>query len=344
MEDAFRAAERGAGLTRELLAYAGRSRVEIEPIDLAELARDTVQLLRGATTRSDAVTFESSGSECWVEGDATQLRQVAMNVVRNGCEALGATGGSVRVRTALVRLGRDALEHCLVVDGVEPGLYACLEVRDDGCGMDAATLERIFDPFFSTKFHGRGLGLASALGIVRSHRGTLRVESEPGRGTTFRIFLPRTERRAAASTAAPVATAASGPGTLLVVDDEPSVRAVARRMLEARGFEVLEAADGAAALEIARARAAELGAVLLDLAMPGMDGDRTFAALRSIRADLPIVFVSAHGEERLARRLRGRSRVVALAKPFRADALLQKVDEALRAGGEARGPARLGDA
>jgi PAS domain S-box-containing protein len=331
IEDAFRAAERGAGLTRELLAYAGKARVVIEPLDLVDLARDTVQLLRGATTRGAALAFECEGADCWVEGDATQLRQVAMNLVTNGSEALGEAGGSVRVRTEIVRLDRDALQGCLVVDGVEPGLYACLEVRDDGCGMDAETLERIFDPFFSTKFHGRGLGLASVLGIVRSHRGTLRVESEPGRGTTFRVYLPRTERRAAGCVSAPVATIARGPGTVLVVDDEPTVRAVACRMLEAHGFEVLQAADGDSALEIARARAAELRGVLLDLAMPGMDGDRAFAALREIRGDLPVVFVSGHGEERLARRLRGRSGVAALAKPFRADALLQKLDEAVRA-------------
>jgi PAS domain S-box-containing protein len=329
IEDLFRAAERGAGLTRELLAYAGRAQLSIEPVDLVELVREMTQLLRGSVAAGVELACEGDGQTGWVEADATQIRQVAMNLITNAAEALGERGGRVRVRTSATRLGRRDLAPCLVVDGVAPGEFICLEVGDDGCGMDHATQERIFDPFFTTKVHGRGLGLASVLGIVRIHGGTLRVESAPGAGTTFRVYLPRAAvPKAPAEPLARLAPAgARAEGTVLVVDDEPGVRAVARRMLERRGFEVLLAADGAEALAIAQRRAGALRAVVLDLAMPGLDGDRVFEGLRRIRGDLPVVFVSGHGTDALERRLSGRTRVAAVAKPFRSEALFEKLEE-----------------
>jgi CheY-like chemotaxis protein len=220
---------------------------------------------------------------------------------------------------------------------VEPtaGAYVLVEVQDDGAGMAAETRARIFDPFFSTKFTGRGLGLAAVIGIVRAHRGAIGVESAPGRGATFRVALPAGDLPAPGRAPAPAAAARLEPPpverpVVLVIDDEKHVRSVARIALEDAGFRVLTAADGAEGVATFASHAGEVRAILLDLLMPDMDGDEAFAALRQVRADVPIVLSSGLGEESAVSRFLDKGLAGFLKKPYHLDELVTLVQRVAR--------------
>jgi len=236
-----------------------------------------------------------------VDADAAQLRQVVMNLVINAADAIGDRSGTVTIRVHHLEASADYLADVHPEAGLQPGNYAALEVADTGVGMDAETQARIFDPFFTTKFTGRGLGLAAVLGIVRGHRGALRVYSEVGHGSTFRIVLPL-------SAASPVPTHAPqdawhGTGAVIVVDDDAMVRNVARRLLESFGLTVTALDGGPAALELVQSDPTAVDAVLLDMTMPEMNGAEVLTHLRRIRPDLPVVLMSGYHEDELSAEL-----------------------------------------
>ena len=312
-----KASTRAADLCREMLAYAGKGRFLIEGVDLSAVVTETIHLLQSSIHKNTELKFQLAPSLPSVPADATQVRQVIMNLVLNASEAMGGRTGEVTLITGLIHADSAYLASAVAAPDLAAGEYAFLEVTDTGCGMSAATLAKVFDPFFTTKFTGRGLGLAAVLGIVRGHRGALRVQSVPGRGTSFRILLPIAAGPPAAATPTPErAIAWRGSGAVLLVDDEDSVRDVAGSMLQAFGFEVLAASNGREALQLYRANADRIVAVLLDLTMPQMGGEQTFRELRALRADLKVVLMSGFNEQEAVDHFIGKNLAAFVQKPF----------------------------
>jgi CheY-like chemotaxis protein len=253
-----------------------------------------------------------------------------MNLLTNASESLGAEPGTITVRTGRIEAGEDELARGYLRERVAPGPYVLLEVSDDGCGMDGETVGRIFDPFFTTKFAGRGLGLAAVLGIVRAHEGTIRVESDPGRGTAFRVLFPMAPAQDTPRVQEEAAAPAEEPGgTILVVDDEFFVREAAGMILEQAGYRVLLAGNGREGVETFREHASEIDAVVLDLSMPEMSGEEVFRKVRTLRPDVRVLLASGYSREEAVTRLAGEGLAGFIAKPFRASSLLASVREVL---------------
>ncbi|NMC71229.1 MAG: response regulator [Myxococcales bacterium] len=334
------AAQRAADLTRQLLAYSGRGQFVTRPLDLADLARDTVALLRASIPPTVALRVETPDDLPAVEVDETQLRQVVMNLVLNAAEALGDRPGTVRIALAARELDQAALADLRRDDRVGPGRYVCLEVADDGPGMAPDVQERIFEPFFSTKFAGRGLGLAAVLGIVRGHRGAIGVRSTPGSGAAFTVALPASARpaersvRVTRSSIPPAERTSSVPpgsrGRALVVDDEPAVRRFAAFILRRMGFDVAEAADGVQALDEIRRTNGQMRLVLLDLTMPRMSGEQVLDEMRRLRPDLPVVLSSGFDAGEVAARTTAHPHVGFIQKPYFPETLETVVNRVLR--------------
>jgi PAS domain S-box-containing protein len=296
VEDIRGAAQRASELTRQLLAYSGRGKLAAGPVDLNKVARDMGALAAPALSRKARIDWRLAEGELVVEGDAGQLGQTVMNLLTNASDALAGEPGTIAVRSQVAVLDRAALARFQGGEGLPEGRYALLEVSDDGAGMDEVTRGRVFEPFFTTKFTGRGLGLPAALGIVRGHRGAIRVESAPEKGTRVAVALPLPEGLAAAATppARPPAAAAEAGGrpVILVADDEAVVRRAARRALEKAGFEVVEAVDGPAAVAAFRAGPGRFACLLLDVTMPGLTGEQVLAEVRPARPGLPVILTS----------------------------------------------------
>ncbi len=322
VEEIKRGALRSAGLTNQMLAYSGRGRFQVEVVDLNALIEDLWDLLAVGSTKKVSVRRAFSSGLPAVVVDAAQIRQVVMNLITNASEAAGDGVGDVTVRTGLVIHPGGSVPEAVVEEALPPGRYVRLEVQDTGSGMDDQTRARIFEPFFTTKSTGRGLGLAAVLGIVRGHKGTLTVHSVPGVGSTFRVLLPASDRRPSAGEdrTAVAEPAWHGRGKVLVVDDDDVLRRMLRTMLEGAGLDVLTASDGREAIEIFRARAKEIGVILLDLTMPSMGGVEALAGLRAIRADVRIILTSGYSESDV-----GTGADDFLQKPFTQQMLFEKV-------------------
>ncbi|TMB49753.1 MAG: PAS domain S-box protein, partial [Deltaproteobacteria bacterium] len=331
-----RAARRGSELTREMLAYAGKDTIALERVDVNAVVAETSDLLSVSIGSKVAMAYDLAPGLPAIEADPIQIRQVIMNLVINASEAIGGAEGTITVCTGVVELGPEALRETLHPPEAAPGPHVCVEVRDTGCGMDAATAAKVFDPFFSTKFTGRGLGLATVLGVVRGHRGALAVTSAPGQGTTFRVYLPAAG--AAARVEPPAAAGAPGPGegreerTVLLVDDEEDVRAVTAHMLERLGCSVLQAGDGREGVDVFRAHARRIDAVIVDLTLPRLSGDRVFREIRTIRPDACVILMSGYSDEKATGPLAEAGLAGFLRKPFSVADLEKALGGAAREG------------
>jgi PAS domain S-box-containing protein len=320
------AAERAAALTRQLLAYAGKGRFLIEDVNASALIREIYSLVRVTIPPSVQVQLELSDDLPPVEGDAGQLQQVIMNLVINAAEAVGDKPGIVIITTGIEHVGEAAAANAWSKEGLSAGTYVSVEVRDNGCGMDEATLKRIFDPFFTTKFAGRGLGLAAVLGIVHGHKGALRVDSEPGMGSTFKLLFPAVAREARPAPAPKAASdALDGRGKVLIVDDEKIVRVAAGATLRRHGYEVLEAENGRQAIDLFRPNHNSIALVLLDLTMPGMTGEETMRQLQSIGPNVPVLLSSGFNEAEAVRRFTVAGLAGFIQKPYKSGTLAEKV-------------------
>jgi CheY-like chemotaxis protein len=265
-----------------------------------------------------------------IEADTTQIRQVIMNLITNASDAVGEKSGTISITTAMVNADRAYLREMYLDDNLPDGIYVIVEVTDTGCGMDAETLARIFDPFFTTKFTGRGLGLAAVMGIVRGHKGAIRVFSQVGRGTTFKVLLPAVQEAPVESVTPSFSQPEwRGQGTILVIDDEDVVRAVARKTLERAGFRVLMAEDGRKGVEVFSAAYHEVSVVLLDMMMPHLNGEETFQHLRRICPDVQVILCSGYDEIDATSKFLGKSLAGFIQKPYQPLQLLEKMREVL---------------
>jgi two-component system, cell cycle sensor histidine kinase and response regulator CckA len=322
-----RAAERARDLTRQLLAFGRRQAVEPRRLDLNALVADAERMLGRLIGEDVALATSLAPDAPAVHADPGHVEQALVNLVVNARDAMPG-GGRLEVGTAR------AVVAAGDVGGLAPGEYAVLSVRDSGVGMDAATRARIFEPFFTTKEPGKGtgLGLSTVFGIVTQAGGHVAVESAPGAGTTFRLYLPAAAADAAPESPPPAAAPGAGTETVLVVEDEPQVRRLARRALERRGYTVLEAADGAEALAVSDGRHARIDLVLADAVLPELGGRAVVDALRARRPGIAALFMSGYGEDAVLRQHVATEGAPFVPKPFTADQLAAAVRAALDAG------------
>jgi len=309
---------RAAELCRQMLAYSGRGKFILEPVHLNDLVSEMLHLLNASISKKAVLNLDLDKHVPPLTGDASQIRQVAMNLVINASEAIGERSGAIRVSTGSMHCSREYLAGALLHEELPEGPYVYFEVADTGCGMDPETLGRIFEPFYTTKFTGRGLGLSAVLGIVRGHNGAIIASSEAGKGTTFRVLFPADEAAMAADGGvdAGPAPAWKGTGCVLLADDEESVRSMTRQMLERLGLSVVTAGDGRDAVELYRERGKDIDVVILDLTMPRMNGEETFRELRAINPDVRVVLSSGYTETEIETRFAGKGIAGFIQKPY----------------------------
>jgi CheY-like chemotaxis protein len=312
------AARRAAELCRQMLAYSGRATFALEKVNLAELIGEMSHLLKTSISKKAVLNLSLERGLPAILVDPSQARQIVLNLAINASEAVGDRSGVITVAAGATRCDVEYLKNTELHDGLAPGLYVYLEVTDTGCGMDAEIRARIFEPFFTTKFTGRGLGLAAVLGIVRAHKGAIKVYSELGKGTTFKVLFPALdiEEKGVRSHDPSLSGSWQGEGVILLADDEESLRALGAMMLERLGFTVLTAVDGRDALELYRRRQREISLVILDLTMPHMDGAQVLDEIRRINSDICVILASGYSKEDVAMRFAGKRLSGVLQKPY----------------------------
>jgi CheY-like chemotaxis protein len=321
LEGIKRASIRASDLAAQLLSYTGKNEFELNPGSLNRLIEEMTQLVHASISRKVDLQLELADDLPAVDMDPTQIRQVVLNLITNAAESIGDEPGRVCVRTGLT---------IAEMPDAESSDRRCVElaISDTGCGMDEETLEQIFEPFFSTKVGGRGLGMAAVQGIVARHRGALEADSTPGEGTTFRIVFPASSRAAeqptqpAGHTPAPSSKTCR---TVLVIDDEEDVREILQMMLESTGLVVLTAADGPEGIETFREQRNHVAAVLLDMTMPRMNGVEVLAEIRRIDEDVPVLLCSGYGPQNAPGEVPLDQIAGFIAKPFEMDNLLETV-------------------
>ncbi len=334
VDKAVRAAERAADLTQKMLAYSGRGHFSVQPLNLNAIISDNLHLFQASLPKN--VRFEANLAPHLplIDADAGQMQQVVMNLIINGAEALGQQPGRVLVVTRVETLDETHNSHWHYIGTQLPsGTYVALEVHDPGEGMDKDTLPKIFDPFFTTKPTGHGLGLAAVLGIMRGHRGGIFVSSEPKRGTTFKLTFPisNAEREPI------VETTAVSPFTLplplvLVIDDEEPVCMAISDILDSQGIRTLAATNGQSGIELYQAYQDDIYLIILDLSMPGLNGEQTFRKLHQINPDVRVLLSSGYNQAEAIQRFDGKELTGFIQKPYSAITLIKKVQQILLPG------------
>ena len=325
------ACKRASKVIQQMLAYAGHVTCETSPLDLNHLIEDMTEFMRAGVPKSITLLTKLEPELPRTDGDTGQLQQVITNLLVNAVEAIGDALGRITMSTESIRLHAEDIARAFPGQELTPGAYACLHVEDNGRGMSAETLQRIFEPFFSQKGAGRGLGLAAMRGIVRAHRGAIAVDSKPGQGTRFTVVFPALIQPAPKEHAPqpePRTRFQTG-ATVLVVDDEYEVRDVVRDMLTARGLKVLTAEDGAHAVKTFKDHVDTIDVVLLDMAMPGKSGDVVLREILAIRPDAKVIVSSGFIEESVSSRFGDAKPAAFLYKPFTPDTLMDRIDGVL---------------
>lgn len=310
-----------AGLTEQLLAYAKGGKYAPKMVSVSDFIQEMLPLIRHRISRDTVLETDFSSNAQWVKADTTQLQMVILALIQNAIEAIKTSGKiGISLHDATISANCNGAQ-----ERQKPGDYIRLCVSDNGCGMDDQTRKKIFDPFFTTKFIGRGLGLSAVFGIVRNHHGWIEVDSAPNQGTDVSIYLPVVKPPAAPVERYQEPSRASHDTTVLVVEDETSLRKVTRQLLTRLKYNVLEAESGCEALEIVRNHQGPIHVVLLDMILPDADGKRLFHELKSIQPDLPIILCSGYAVDEPVKQLMENGALGFLQKPFTSKELAAKI-------------------
>jgi len=318
-----KASERAAELCRQMLAYAGKSQFITAQVNMTTLTDEMVKMLKATISQNVVIKTRLSTDIPGITADASQLRQIIMNLIINASEAIGEAQGEILVSLATTAVKKGQKEKDYLGSVIPAGRYICLEVSDTGCGMDDETIKRIFEPFYTTKFTGRGLGMSAVLGIIRSHKGALQLSSKPGRGTIIKVYLPVQigDFTGAESLQHIASEPWQGSGTVLLVEDEELIILLANAMLKELGFKVIEASNGKEALEKYQKNADVITLVVTDIGMPVMDGYELFRELKKLNPPLPIIISSGFGDEVVTSRIPREDIAGMVSKPYRFDQL-----------------------
>ena len=336
LKEMVAAASHAAELSRQMLAYSGMGRFVYRSLDMHELLNRMMELLQTSISKRTILEFRPAPTIPLITGDSSQIRQILMNLVINASESYADGDGVVLITTGEAVCDADYISGTVhsswksMDSPPAPGDYVFLEVSDSGCGMSDDVMSRLFDPFFSTKFAGRGLGMAVLLGIVRSHGGMISVRSEPGSGSAIRVLFPVSENPGRSETLpVPQVSGVRAAGTILVVDDEETVRSIVKSMLERAGYDVLLASDGAEALEIFSRVHHEISCVVLDLTMPRMSGEDCLKLLRKVNPDVRVLISSGYEQVYVTGRFSGKEMTGFIQKPYRYADLVTAVSAAI---------------
>jgi PAS domain S-box-containing protein len=330
---AMHATHRAADLTRQMLAYSGNGRFMFSGLNLNSIVEENIHIFKAAIAKNVSLNIHLGHDLPPILADASQIQQIVMNLIMNASEAIGERNGQVNLITRIQTCDNDLLARSRLEDKPPPGRFICIEVTDNGIGMDGEIQHRLFDPFFTTKATGRGLGMSSVLGIVRAHKGAILLESEIGRGSTFQVFFPVAEFTAPPPPEpdiekSPAPAPSPHSGLILIVDDEEMVRSVCEKMVRRFGFQTLTAIDGNDAVEVFRQQSGQIDGVLLDLTMPGMDGVATLKALREIQPDIRVLLASGYSEKDVMNRfVDGQGILGVIQKPYQMSSLQRELEK-----------------
>lgn len=330
MQTAIDSCHRAVKLIGQMLDYAGKRQFPLKNIDLNGVVQENAELFRTSVERNTELVIATTPGLPWIKADMGQLQQVIMNLIINAAEAIGADTGVIAISTGMLSCDDDYLHSSLIEEKPPSGSYIYLEVSDTGCGMDQETQARLFEPFFTTKFLGRGLGMAAVHGIVRAHGGAILLDSEPGRGSVFRILFPVLDGLESSSLK-PVPPedkseeSRSPGGTILVVDDEADVRTLCMTIVEFLGFHAVGAVDGFDALRVLRERYDEVVVIILDMTMPNLGGVKALQELRKVRPDIPVIISSGYNEQDVAGDFTEEIPSMFIQKPFKVEVLRQAI-------------------
>ncbi|VAW34296.1 diguanylate cyclase/phosphodiesterase (GGDEF & EAL domains) with PAS/PAC sensor(s), partial [hydrothermal vent metagenome] len=323
---AVQAAEKAASLTQQLLAYSGSGQFSIKPISLNDLIQENIDLLKVAMPKQIVWDLAIENDTPLIDADLAQLQQVVMNLLINAAEAVGEQVGTIQVQTAVRHITpKDDTFWRYTGNELPAGAYVSLRVQDSGRGMDSKTISKIFDPFFTTKFTGRGLGLAAVLGIVRSHHGGLQVSSKAGKGTAFDLLFPISENSTTSSDPEAIDEGSATGGVVLIIDDEAAVRETVSDVLELEGIDVLTAVNGKKGVATYKEHIDSVDLVLLDLSMPGLSGQETFAKLQTLDPNVRILLSSGYSETDATRGFDSPPLVDFIQKPYRLNTFLHLI-------------------
>jgi len=332
LHEILTAGKNAAELCLHLLAFTGKCNLTLANVSLNPLVDGLEKSLPAAPAANIAFRHVLADPSPIIQADERQLRQALLHLLINAVEALGVAGGTITLTTGVMHADRALLDGAALGAGLPEGPCAFVEVADTGCGIDRAARTKIFEPFFSTKFIGRGLGLSFVFGIMRGHRGAIDVASTVGQGSSFRLLFPLPPGAETVATATPMVASVPAPtkGTILVVDDEPAVRDLVRHVLVQQGYGYFVAADGAEAIHIFQQHHRDIDLVLLDLTMPRLGGEAAFHQLRAIDPGVRVLLCTGYDAQQAANRLLVQGIYGVLQKPYTPSQLLDLVKSVLQ--------------